>query len=70
MIKETYFMSYLHTVRGANSGRGEVFRNRPDEPWGLPSLLYNGDRVSAPGVKRLECDVDHPPASSIEIKKE
>jgi hypothetical protein len=21
---------------------GEIFRNRPDRPWGPPSLLYNG----------------------------
>ena len=25
--------------------RGEVFRTRPDRPWGPPSLLYNGCRV-------------------------
>jgi len=25
---------------------GEIFRTRPDRPWGLPSLLYNGNRVS------------------------
>ena len=24
---------------------GEIFRNRPDRPWGLPSLLYKGYRV-------------------------
>ena len=23
---------------------GEIFRTRPDRPWGLPSLLYNGYR--------------------------
>ena len=32
-------------VRGSNPGRGEIFRTRPDRPWGLPSLLYNGYRV-------------------------
>jgi hypothetical protein len=26
-------------------GRVEIFRNRPDRPWGLPSLLHNGYRV-------------------------
>jgi len=38
------------TVRGSNLGGDEVFRTRPDRPWGPPNLLYNGYRVS-PGVK-------------------
>jgi hypothetical protein len=29
----------------SNAGGGETFRTRPDRPWGLPSLLYNGYRV-------------------------
>jgi hypothetical protein len=37
-------------VRGWNPGGGEIFRTRPDRPWGLPSLLYNGYRV-IPGSK-------------------
>ena len=24
---------------------GEIFRTRPDRPWGLPNLLYNGYRL-------------------------
>ena len=28
---------------------GEIFRNCPDQPWGPPSLLYNGYRVFAGG---------------------
>jgi hypothetical protein len=39
------------TVRGSNPGGGEIFRTRPDLPWLPPSLLYNGYRVSFPGVK-------------------
>jgi hypothetical protein len=31
----------------------EIFRNRPDRPWGPPSLLYNGYRVF-PGGKTAE----------------
>ena len=31
-------------------GGGEIFRTRPDRPWGLPSFLYNGYRVF-PGGK-------------------
>jgi hypothetical protein len=47
------FHVYLATgwaVRGSNPGGGEIFRIRPDRPWGLPSLLYNGYRVF-PGGK-------------------
>jgi hypothetical protein len=35
---------------GSNPGGREIFRTRPDRPWGPPSLLYNGYRVS-PGGK-------------------
>jgi hypothetical protein len=52
-----------------NPGGGEIFRTRPDRPWGLPSLLYNGYRVSFPGVKRPGREVDHPPSSSAEVKE-
>ena len=38
------------TVLGSNPDGGEIFRTRPDQPWGLPSLLYNGYRVF-PGGK-------------------
>ena len=41
---------YGLVVRGSNPGEGEIFRIRPDRPWGLPSLLYNGYRVF-PGGK-------------------
>jgi hypothetical protein len=34
---------------GIKSSRGEIFRTRPDRPWGLPSLLYNGYRVFVGG---------------------
>jgi hypothetical protein len=33
------------TVRESNRGGGEIFRTRPDRPWGSPSLLYNGYRL-------------------------
>ena len=52
-----------------NSGKGEIFRTRPDRPWGPPSLLYNGYRVSFPGVKRPERGVNHPLSSSAEVKE-
>jgi len=39
------------TIRGSNPGGVEIFRTYPDRPRGPPSLLYNGYRVSFPGVK-------------------
>ena len=33
------------TVRVSNSGEGEIFRSRPDRPWGFPSRLCNGYQV-------------------------
>ena len=38
------------TIRVSNPGGSEIFRTRPDRPWGPPSLLYNGYRVF-PGSK-------------------
>ena len=35
---------------GSNPCGGEIFSTRPNLPWGLPSLLYNGYRV-IPGGK-------------------
>ena len=35
---------------GSNPDSSEIFRIRPDRPWGLSSLLYNGYRVF-PGRK-------------------
>ena len=56
------------TVRGSNSGAGEIFRTRTDQLWGPSSLLHNGHRVF-PAVKRPERGVDHPPPSSAEVKE-
>ena len=55
------------TVRGSNPGGGEDFRTRPERPWGLPSLLYNGYRAFT-GVRRSGRGVDHPPSSSAEVE--
>ena len=40
---------------------GEIFSSRPDQPWGPPSLLYNGYRVFNGGKERPGRGVDHPP---------
>jgi len=55
-------------VRGSNPSGGEIFRTRPDRPWGPPSLLYEY-RLSFPGVKRAGNGVNHPPTSSAEVKE-
>ena len=31
------------------AGEGEIFRTRPDPPWGPPRLLYDGYRVFPAG---------------------
>jgi hypothetical protein len=38
------------TVRESYPGGSEIFRTRPDRPWGPLTLLYNGYRVF-PGGK-------------------
>jgi hypothetical protein len=57
------------TVRGSNPGGGEIFRTRPDRPWGPPSLLYTGYRVFPVG-KAAGRDVDHSPPPSTEVENE
>ena len=52
------------TVRGSNSGGGEIFCTCPDWPWGPPSLLYNGYRVFPGGKERPGRDADPSPPSS------
>jgi hypothetical protein len=47
------------TVRGSNTGGGEIFSTRPDRPWGPPNLLYNAYQV-IPWVNRPGRGVDHP----------
>jgi len=47
---------YSHSLRAGRSEdripvRGEIFCTRPDRPWGPINPLYNGYRVSFPGVK-------------------
>jgi len=37
---------------GGGGGGGEIFRIRPDRPWGPCSPLYNMYRLSCSGVRR------------------
>jgi len=56
------------TVRGSNPDGGEIFRTRPDQPWGPTSLLYNGYRVSI-GVKAVAGWRWPPTPYSAEVKE-
>jgi len=58
------------TVRGSNPGGGEVFRTHLDMPWGPPSLLYDGYRVSFPEVMRPGRGVEHLPHLAPRLNKE
>ena len=44
------------TVQGSDPGVSEGFGNCTDQPWGLPSLLYNGSFL---GVKRTMRGMEH-----------
>jgi hypothetical protein len=56
MKDEKDLIQYKNGSKGKNPGQkknpggGEIFITRPDRPWGLPNLLYNGYRV-IPGGK-------------------
>ena len=53
----------------ANPGGGQIFRTLTDRLWGPASLLYNGYRISFPGIKRPGRGVDNPPSSSAKVKE-
>ena len=53
---------------GSDPGGGEIFRSRPDRPWGTPSLLYNGYRV-IPGDKVAGAWRWPPTSSSARVKE-
>jgi hypothetical protein len=49
---------------------GEAFCSQPDRSQTTCSLLYNGYRVSFPGVKRPRSGANHPPHLAPRLKKE
>ena len=55
---------------GIESRWGRIFRTLSDRSWGPLSLLYNGYRVSFPGVKRSGRGVNHPPHVAPRLRKE
>jgi len=44
----------------SNPVAGEILCTCPDQPWGPPSLLHTGYRVSFPGAKWVGCVVNAP----------
>jgi hypothetical protein len=62
----TFFSTNIHEF---DEVEFYFFRNRPDQPWGPSSLLYNGYWVPVPGAKRPERGVIPPFASSAEVKE-
>jgi len=74
-VGPVYRSRYSDSLRAGRSGDripvwGEIFRNHPDRPWGPTSPLYNGNRVSFPGVKRPGHGVEHPLHLVPRLKKE
>jgi len=55
-------------IRGSNPGKGEIFQNRPGQPWIPPALLYNGYR-SIPRDNAAGCGVNHPPPPKTEVEE-
>jgi hypothetical protein len=61
IAQSVYQLATDWTVRGSNSGGGEIFRTHP--------ASYTMGTGSFPAVKRPGRDVYHPPPSSAEVKK-
>jgi hypothetical protein len=71
-VKWAGLSRYSDSLRAGLSGNripvgGEIFRTRPDSPWGLSSFLYNGYRV-LPGDKAAWA-WRPPTPSSAEVKE-
>jgi hypothetical protein len=56
-------------VRKSNPDTGEILRSCPACSWGPHSVLYNGYRLSFPGLKRQRSCVDHASRSISEVKE-
>ena len=65
---------YSNCLRAERSGDripvgGKIFPTCPDQPWGPPSLLYNGYQVFPGRKERPGCDADPSPPSSAVVMK-
>ena len=56
-------------IESPGRGGGVNIRIGPDRPWGPPSFLYSGYRVSFPGVKWQGRGANHPPPFGAEVKE-
>ena len=61
---------YRLDVRGSNPSGGEIFYTCPDQLWGPPTLLYNGYRLSFPGVNGLGMALPIHPHLAPRLKEE
>ena len=68
-LKSILILSFhLHLEIWSNPGGGEIFRTRPDRPWGPTQPPIQWVPSLSQGVKRPGRDVDHPPGSSAEVE--
>ena len=58
-----------YKLQSGNRTSAAAFRTRQDRTLGPSSLLYNGYRVSFPGLKRPERGADHRTTSNAEVKE-
>jgi hypothetical protein len=58
------------TVRGPNTGVGDVVRTSPEQPCGSCSLRLGGDLFYFPTVKRTENELKDLPNVALVLKKE
>jgi hypothetical protein len=59
----------IESLLGLGAAR-EIFHACPDQPWGPPTLLYNGYQVFPGGKVRPGCAADHSPPSSAAVMEE
>jgi len=71
LLSVCYYRLIPDTVFNPDMGeRFTSFLNHPDRPWGPPSLLFCGYRVSFLGKKRQGRDSPSSPLSGAEVKNE
>jgi len=58
---------YNESLRAGRSGAGDFLFSISIWLWGLPSLLYDGQPCSFPGIKRPGRGVDHPSPPSAKV---
>ena len=65
-----YIYIYIYMTVWGRIPVGTRFSARPDRPWGLPILLYNGYRVIPGGKVRPERAADHSRPSGAAVMEE